>query len=68
MNFKGVKVKNVRPNSVRLKVYVYSKVKIGASYFVAIVVYKKLYFVNYYVFQFNENGDIVDMCKTGEVI
>lgn len=68
VNVKGIKVKNERQNSARLKVYVYSKVKIGASYFVSIVVYKKLHFVNYYLIQFNENGDIIDMCKTGEII
>lgn len=68
VNAKGINVKNVRQNSARLKVYVYSKVKIGASYFVSIVVYKKLHFVNYYLIQFNENGDIIDMCQTGEII
>lgn len=68
VDLKDIRIKDVRQNSGRLKVYIHSKVKIGASYFVSIVVYKKIHFVNRYLIQFNESGDIIDMCKTGEII
>jgi hypothetical protein len=65
---KDVKIKNIKTNSGRLKIYVYSKVKVGDNYFVSIATYRKLHFANYYFIKFDKDGNIIDTCSTGEII
>lgn len=67
-NVKDIKIKNLKMNSGRLKVYVYSKVKVSDNYFVSIATYKKLHFANYYFIKFDRDGNIIETCKTGEII
>lgn len=65
---KEIKVKNIRKNSARLKISVYSRVKVGDNYFVSIAAYRKLRFANYYFFKFDKDGNIIETCKAGEII
>jgi hypothetical protein len=65
---KDIKVKEIKKNSGRLKIYVYSSVKVGDNYFVSIATYKKLHFANYYFIKFNKDGNVIDTCRTGEII
>jgi hypothetical protein len=67
-NVKGIKVKSIGKNSGRLKIYVCSSVKVGDNYFVSIAAYRKLHFVNYYFIKFDRDKNIVETCKTGEII
>jgi hypothetical protein len=63
-----VSTKKIQKNSRRLKMFVYSKIKVDDHYYVSIAVYKKFHFVDYYFIRFDSTGEIIDSCKTGEVI
>lgn len=67
-NTQDIRVKTIRKNSARLKVYVYSNIKVGDNYFVSIATYRKLRFAEYYFIKFDSDGNIVGMCKVGEII
>jgi hypothetical protein len=58
----------IRKNSGRLKVYVYSNIKVGNNYFVSISTYKKFRFTEYYFIKFDNEGNIIETCKTAEII
>jgi len=67
-NAAGIKVKKIRKNSARLKVYVYSRIKVDNCYFVSIATYRKLRFTGYYFIKFDGEGNIIETCETGEII
>jgi hypothetical protein len=67
-NTTAIRVKKIKQKSGRLKVYVYSSVKVGGNYFVSIATYRKLRFTEYYFIQFDNAGNIIGTCKTGEII
>lgn len=63
-----VRVKRRTKNSGRLKVGVWSKIKVGDHYFVLIGAYRKLRFAEYYFIELDKDGEIIRTCKQGEVI
>jgi hypothetical protein len=67
-NTTHIKVKRIRKTSGRLKVYVYSYIKVNDNYFVSIATYRKLRFAEYYFIKFDKEGNIIDTCKAGEII
>jgi hypothetical protein len=67
-NTAHIKVKRIRKTSGRLKVYVYSHIKVNDNYFVSIATYRKLRFAEYYFIKFDKEGNIIDTCKAGEII
>jgi hypothetical protein len=64
----NIKLRKIRKNSGRLKVYVYSRVKVENTYFVSIATYRKLRFAEYYFIRFDKEGNVIEACKTGEII
>ncbi len=67
-NAADIRVKKIRKNSGRLKVYVYSNIKVGDSHFVSITIYRKLRFADHYFIEFDNDGNIINICNTGEII
>jgi len=67
-NTPNIKLRKIRKSSGRLKVYVYSRVKVDNTYFVSIATYRKLRFAEYYFIRFDKEGNIIETCKTGEII
>jgi hypothetical protein len=67
-NRTGIRIKKIRKNSARLKVYVYSNIHVGSNYFVLVAAYRKLRFAEYYFIKFDEDGNIIETCKAGEII
>ena len=67
-NTADVRVKKIEKNSRRLKVYVHSNIKVGDSYFVSITIYRKLRFADHYFIEFDNDGNIIHICETGEII
>ena len=63
-----LRVKKVTRNSGKLRISVWSKVKVGNSYFVLIGAYRKLRFSEYFLFELDSEGRIIQMCKQGEII
>jgi len=63
-----IRIKKIKKNSNRLKIHVYSKVKVGDNYFVLIGIYRKLRFAEYYFIKLDKTGNVVDTCKEGEII
>ncbi|WP_197088593.1 hypothetical protein [Rufibacter radiotolerans] len=64
----GIKIKKVRNWSNRLNIAVSPSRQVGNKHYVSISAYKKLRFVDHYIFEFNQEGRIIDICKTSEVI
>lgn len=64
----GVRVKKTTKNSGRLKIGVWSKVKIGDNYFVLIGAYRKLRFAEYFLIELDKEGKVTGTCKQGEII
>jgi len=67
-NTVDIRIKGINKNSGRLKIYVYSHIKVGDNYYVSIATYRKLRFAEYYFIKFDKEGRIIDTCKTGEII
>ena len=67
-NVTGLKVRKIKENSRRLKVSVSSRIKVDNTYFVSIATYRKLRFTEYYFIRFDKDGNIIETCKTGEII
>lgn len=63
-----VRIKKRTKNSGRLKIGVWSKVKVGDNYFVLIGTYRKLRFAEYYFIELDKNGQVIGTCKQGEII
>lgn len=63
-----LRVKRRTRNSGRLKVGVWSKIKVSGYYFVLIRVYRKKEFVVYYFIELDSDGNIIETCKQGETI
>jgi len=55
-------------NSGKLKIGVWSKIKVGDSYFVLIGTYRKLRFAEYFLIELDMDGKIIGTCKQGEII
>jgi hypothetical protein len=64
----NVRIKKTRRNSGKLKVAVWSKIKVGDNYFVLIGTYRKLRFAEYFFIQLDKEGRIIGTCKQGEII
>lgn len=63
-----VAVKKYRKNTNRLKVIVSSRRQVGDSYYVEVIAYRRLRFIDYFIFQFDQNGRIVEVCQKSEII
>ena len=63
-----VRVKKRTKNSGRLKIGVWSKIKVGDNYFVLIGTYRKLRFAEYFLIELDNEGKILVTCKQGEII
>ena|SRR5688572_2404025 len=63
-----VRVKKRTKNSGRLKIGVWSKIKVGDNYFVLIGTYRKLRFAEYFLIELDKEGKILGTCKQGEII
>lgn len=63
-----VRVKKRTKNSGRLKIGVWSKIKVGDNYFVLIGTYRKLRFAEYFFIELDKKGKIIGTCKQGEII
>ena len=63
-----VRVKKRTKNSGRLKIGVWSKIKVGDNYFVLIGAYRKLRFAEYFFIELDKEGKIIGTCKQGEII
>jgi hypothetical protein len=63
-----VKVKQKTKNSGRLKIGVWSKIKVGDNYFVLIGTYRKLRFAEYFLIELDKDGKVIGTCKQGEII
>jgi hypothetical protein len=64
----GLKVKKTTKNSGRLRIGVWSKIKVGDNYFVLIGAYRKLRFAEYFLIELDKNGNVIGTCKQGEII
>lgn len=63
-----VRVKKRTNNSGRLKIGVWSKIKVGDNYFVLIGTCRKLRFAEYFLIELDEEGKVIETCKQGEII
>ncbi len=63
-----IKVKKRITNSGRLKIRVWSKIKVDDNYFVLIGVYRKLRFAEYFFIELDRHGKVIGSCKQGEII
>lgn len=63
-----VTIKKYRKSTNRLKVIVSPKRKVGDSYYVEVMSYRRLRFIDYFIFQFDQDGRIVDVCQKSEII
>jgi len=63
-----VKVKKRTKNSGRLKIGVWSKIKVADNYFVLIGTYRKLRFAEYFFIELDREGTVIGACKQGEII
>lgn len=63
-----VRVKRRTKNSGRLKIGVWSKIKVGDHYFVLIGAYRKLRFAECFFIELDKDGEIIGTCKQGEII
>jgi hypothetical protein len=63
-----VRIKKRTKNSGRLQIGVWSKIKVGDSYFVLIGTYRKLRFAEYFLIELDKEGKILGTCKQGEII
>lgn len=64
----SIPIKKIRDRLGRLKIYVSPRKKIGDTYIVQIVAYRKLQFVDHFFFQFDHDGRLISTCETGEII
>ncbi|MGK7391141.1 MAG: hypothetical protein ACNS60_12350 [Candidatus Cyclobacteriaceae bacterium M2_1C_046] len=62
------KVGRIRSNSNKLRINVYSSVEVEDSYFVLIQTHRKLRFTQYYLYQFDKSGKLIELCNVGEII
>ena len=67
-NTQDVRVKKSAKNSGKLNIRVWSKIKVGDNYFVLIGAYRKLRFAEYFLFELNGEGKVIEVCKQGEII
>jgi hypothetical protein len=65
---KDVKIRKRTVNSGKLKIRVWSRIKVGENYFVLIGTYRKLRFAEYFFMEFDKDGKIIGICKQGEII
>lgn len=63
-----VKVKKITKHSGRLKISVWSKIKVGDSYFVLVGAHRKLRFAEYFFIELDNEGKVIGTCKQGEII
>jgi len=64
-----VRVTRIKEHSSKLKVDVFSKIELQQNYYIHISVYRKLRFVEHYIFTINkENREVVNVCRAGEII
>jgi hypothetical protein len=63
-----VRVKKRTKNSGRLKIGVWSKIKVGDNNFVLIGTYRKLRFAKYFLIELDREGKVIGTCKQGEII
>ena len=63
-----VRVKKRTKNSGRLKIAVWSKIKVGDNYFVLLQAYRKLRFAEYFLIELDSQGNVIGTCKQGEII
>jgi hypothetical protein len=63
-----IKIKKVRNRSNRLSIAVSPSRQVENKHYVYISAYKKLRFIDHYIFEFNQEGRIISICRTSEVI
>jgi len=63
-----VRVRRTTKNSGRLKIAVWTKIKVDDSYFVLIGAYRKLRFAEYFFIELDKDGNVIGTCKQGEII
>jgi hypothetical protein len=64
----GIAIKKIRGRSNRLKLSVSPRKRVGDTYFVLVKAYRKLRFVDYFIYQFDSNGRLMDICERNEII
>jgi hypothetical protein len=67
-NLTGLRIKKIKENSGRLKIRVFSKIKVGDNYFVLIGAYRKFRFAEYFFMEFDKGENIIATCKEAEII
>ncbi len=63
-----VRVKKRTTNSRKLKIRIWSKIKVGDNYFVLIGAYRKLRFAEYFFIELDKDGKVIGTCKQDEII
>jgi hypothetical protein len=63
-----LQVKKIRKRSNRLKVEVSPRRKVGENYYVVIRAYKRLYFVDHFLYEFDSQGRLLNTCTASEII
>ncbi|WP_205504572.1 hypothetical protein [Rufibacter psychrotolerans] len=63
-----IKIKKHRKYTNRLKIAVSPRRKVGDNFYVEVIAYKKLNFVDYFIFRFERDGRLVSICNKSEII
>lgn len=63
-----LKIKKIRKWSNLLKVEVSPRRKVGSNYYVVIRAYKRLQFVDHFLYEFDSQGKLLNTCTAGEII
>jgi len=63
-----IKIKKHRQYTNRLKIAVSPRRRVGDNYYVEVTAYKKLRFVDYFIFRFESDGRLADICEKSEII
>ena len=64
----GYRIKNAKAKRHKLVINILPSFNVNSKVYTLISVYKRLHFVEYFLFESNLNGDIITYCKRGQVI
>ncbi len=64
----SIPINKIRGRSNRLKLYVSPSRRAGDTYFVEVAAYRKLRFVDHFLYQFDSNGRLINTCERNEII
>jgi len=64
----SIPIRKIRSQSNRLKIYVSLSRKVGDTYFVEVAAYRKLRFVDHFIYQFDSDGRLSNTCEGNEII